>query len=36
MLAQSLDQWREQLAGCAHPTGQCRTIQIDAFASIYL
>jgi len=29
MLAQSLDQWREQIAGSAHPTGQCRTIQID-------
>lgn len=34
MLAQSLDQWSEQLAGSAHPASQSGTIQIDTFASI--
>jgi hypothetical protein len=36
MLAQSIDQRCEQLAGCADPSGQRGAIEIDAFASVYL
>jgi hypothetical protein len=36
MLAQCLDQWREQLAGRSDPTGQRGAIEIHAFASIDL
>ena len=36
MVANRFNQRSQQFAGCAHPSGECRAIQVDAFASIYL
>jgi hypothetical protein len=36
MIANSFNQRSQQLAGRAHPSGECRAIQVDAFASIDL
>src|SRR5271168_2050507 len=36
MIANSFNQRSQQFAGCAHPSGKGRAIQVDAFASIDL
>ena len=36
MIANRFDQWREQLAGCADPSGQRGAVEVDAFASVDL
>src|ERR1019366_6494878 len=36
MIANSFNQRSQQFAGCAHPSGECRAIQVDALASIDL
>ncbi len=36
MIAHCNDEWSEQLAGCADPSGQRRAVDIDAFAGIDL
>ena len=36
MIANRFNQRSQQLPGCAHPSGECRAIQIDTFASIDL
>lgn len=36
MIANSFNQRSQQFAGCAHPSGECRAIQVDAFAGIDL
>ena len=36
MIANSFNQRSQKFAGCAHPSSECRAIQVDAFASIDL
>jgi hypothetical protein len=36
MIANSFNQRSQQFAGCANPSGECRAIQVDAFAGIDL